>query len=163
MAASSYDAWAKADQSRTQPPPQHMASAFASDGDRRTEPHPHVVSVVNRFALVAAALNMASAAGIVPWAVADSDAAIIACMQRWLRQPGNIDAADELLREIWRRRQRFAATINDRFIHLCLKDRRLVPASAADQRKMEAEQRGDEQFERIHQGVGGGAADLGET
>ena len=46
--------------------------------------HPQVVSVINRFALVAAALNMAAAAGIVPWAVTDIDAAIIACMQRWL-------------------------------------------------------------------------------
>ena len=104
--------------------------------------HPQVVSVINRFALVAATLNMAAAAGIVPWTVTDIDAAIIACMQRWLHQRGNIDTAGELLREIRRRQQMFAATIDDRFIHLCLKDRRLVPASAADQRKMDAEQRG---------------------
>jgi hypothetical protein len=97
--------------------------------------------------LVAVALNMAAAAGIVPWAVADIDSAIIACMQRWLCQRGNIDTAGELLREIRRRRQMFAATINDRFIHVCLKDRRLVPASVADQRKVDAEQRGDEQFD----------------
>jgi uncharacterized protein (DUF927 family) len=109
--------------------------------------HPQVGSVINRFALVAAALNMAAAAGIVPWAVADIDAAIIACMQRWLRQRGNIDLAGELLREIRQRRQMFAATINDRFIHLCLRDRRLVPASEADQLKMDAEQKGSEQFD----------------
>jgi putative DNA primase/helicase len=105
--------------------------------------HPQVVSVVNRFALVAAALNMASEAGIVPWAVADIDAAIIACVERWLSQRGNIDTAGELLREIRRRRQMFAATIGDRFIHLGLRGRRLVPSSAADQRKMDAEQQFD--------------------
>jgi hypothetical protein len=95
-----------------------------------------------------------AAAGIVPWAVADIDAAIIACMQRWLRQRGNIDLAGELLREIRQRRQMFAVTINDRFIHLCLKDRRLVPASVADQRKMDVERKGSEQFDGYVKALG---------
>jgi uncharacterized protein (DUF927 family) len=105
--------------------------------------HPQVVSVVNRFALVAAALHMAIEAGILPWTIADVDTAIIACMKRWLQQRGNIDTAGELLREIERRRQTIAATIDDRFIHLEIKGRRLAPASAADQSKMDAEQQFD--------------------
>ena len=109
--------------------------------------HPQVVSVVNRFALVAAALHMASAARIVPWSVAEIDAAIIKCMQRWLNQRGNIDTAGELLQEIRWRRQMIAATVNDRFIHLTVKGRRLVPASAADQSKMNAEQNGERRFD----------------
>ena len=72
--------------------------------------HPQVVSVVNRFALIAAALNMAAAKGIVPWDVADINAAIIACMSRRLQQRGNIDTAGELLREIKLRRQIIATT-----------------------------------------------------
>jgi hypothetical protein len=106
--------------------------------------HPQVVSVVNRFGLVAAALKMASAAQIIPWSVPSIDAAIIACMERWLKQRGNIDAAGELLREIKQRQQMIAATINDRFIHLSRKGRRLVPASAAEQHKIGAEVDGEQ-------------------
>jgi uncharacterized protein (DUF927 family) len=105
--------------------------------------HPQIVSVVNRFALIAAALTMASTAGIVPWTVGDVNAAAIACMERWLNQRGNIDTAGELLREIRQRRQMIAATIDDRFIRLNLRGRRFVPASAADQRKLESEQEFD--------------------
>jgi hypothetical protein len=80
--------------------------------------HPQVVSVVNRFALVAAALHMAAVAGLIPWRTADIDSGIIRCMTRWLRQRGNTDAVGELLREIERRRQMIAETIDDRFIDL---------------------------------------------
>jgi hypothetical protein len=97
--------------------------------------HSQVVSVVNRFALIATTLAMAIEANILPWSQADTDAAIMACMQRWL--PSNIDAAAELLREIERRRRMFAATADDRFIRLSVEKRCLVPASAADQHKME--------------------------
>jgi len=109
--------------------------------------HPQVVSVVNRFALVAAALHMAIEAGILPWTIADVHTAIIACMKRWLQQRGNIDTAGELLREIRRRRQTIAATIGDRLIHLDIKRRRLAPASAADQTKVDAEQKGEQNFD----------------
>ena len=105
--------------------------------DTADRAHPQVVSVINRFALIAAALHMAATAGIVPWTAADIDDGIVACMKRWLHQRGNIDTAGELLREISQRRQTIAATINDRFIRLGVKGRRLVPVSAADQRKME--------------------------
>jgi putative DNA primase/helicase len=109
--------------------------------------HPQVVSVINRFVLVAAALNMASAAGVVPWSVAEIDSAIIACMSRWLQQRGNIDAGGELLREIERRRHMFAVTANDHFIRLSLKKRRLVPASSAEQHKLEAHLKDEQTFD----------------
>ena len=50
-------------------------------------------AVVNRFALYAAALRMAIAAGLLPWTVDSSDAGILACMQRWAAQRGNVDTA----------------------------------------------------------------------
>jgi uncharacterized protein (DUF927 family) len=104
--------------------------------------NPQVASMINRFALVAAALNMASTAGIVPWTATDIDTAIIACMQRWLYQRGNIDTGGELLREVERVQQLVAAIIDDRFIHLVLKNRRLIPATAADRHKIEASEDG---------------------
>jgi hypothetical protein len=97
-----------------------------------------VVSVVGRFALVAAAVSMAVDAAILPWSTADTDVALIACMERWLGQRGNTDAAGEPLQEIRRRRQAFAATIDDRLIRLCRNRRRLVPASVVDQGKVDA-------------------------
>src|SRR6516165_226153 len=105
--------------------------------------HSQVISVIHRFALVAATLALAIEASILPWSQVDTDAAIIACMQRWLNQRGNIDVAGELLREIERRRRMFAVTANDRLIHLDIVERQLVAASPADQRKMEAAERFD--------------------
>ena len=105
--------------------------------------HSQVISVIHRFALVAATLAMAIEANILPWSQVDTDAAIIACMRRWLNQRGNIDTAGELLREIERRRRMFAVTANDRLIHLDIVERQLVAASPADQRKMEAAERFD--------------------
>jgi uncharacterized protein (DUF927 family) len=102
-----------------------------------TDAHPQAVSVVNRFALVAATLAMAIEAEILPWSRADTDTAIIDCMQRWRKECGNIDAAAELQREIEHRLRILAATTNDQFIRLSIEGRRLVPASAADQHKME--------------------------
>lgn len=98
--------------------------------------HPQVLSVVNRFALVATAVHMAIAAEILPWTVTDTDAAIIACMNRWVKQRGNIDTGGELLREIRQHQQIIATTIGDRFIFLSIKGRRLVPASDTDRHKM---------------------------
>jgi hypothetical protein len=90
---------------------------------------------------------MAAAASIMPWSADDINAAIITCMSRWLQQRGNIDTAGELLREIERRRQMFAATVNDHFIRLSLKKRRLVPASAADRHKMKLQRDGKQKFD----------------
>jgi hypothetical protein len=69
--------------------------------------------------------------------IAVIDAGIISCMDRWVKQRVNVDTAGELLRGVQRIRRLIAATINDRFVHLRFERRRLVPASAADQRKIE--------------------------
>jgi hypothetical protein len=97
---------------------------------------PQVKTVVNRFALIAAALAMAIGAGILPWSVEDSDAGIVACMRRWVRQRGNIDVAGEVLRAVRQRQQLLAVTLQDRFIHLRVEQRRLVPATASERRKL---------------------------
>jgi hypothetical protein len=55
--------------------------------------HPQVRAVVNRFALHAAALRMAIAAGLLPWTIEEADAGIAACMGRWVAQRGNLDMA----------------------------------------------------------------------
>ena len=60
--------------------------------------HPQVRAVVNRFALYAAALRMAIAAGLLPWTVEEADAGIVACMGRWVTQRGNVDTAGEVVR-----------------------------------------------------------------
>jgi hypothetical protein len=91
---------------------------------------------------------MAVAAGILPWSAADTDAGIIACAGRWVRQRGNTDAAGELLQEIGHRRRMFAATIDDRLIRLSRDGRgRLLPASALDRNKMAAAARGEVAFD----------------
>jgi uncharacterized protein (DUF927 family) len=103
-----------------------------------------LTSVVGRFALLAAALAIAIEAGILPWTIADTDTGIIACMQRWVNQRGNVNEAGELLREIERRRNRFAATADDRLIRLAVDGRRrLVAASPTDERKLEAAEQFD--------------------
>jgi len=105
--------------------------------------HSQVISVIHRFALVAATLAMAIEANLLPWSLVDTDVAIIACMRRWLNQRGNTDTAGELLREIERRRRMFAVTANDRLIRLDIVERQLVVAAPADQRKMEAAEQFD--------------------
>jgi uncharacterized protein (DUF927 family) len=105
--------------------------------------HSQVISVINRFALIAATLALAVEANVLPWALADTDAAVIACMRRWLNQCSNVDAAGELLREIERRRRMFAATADDHLIRLDIVERQLVAASPADQHKMEAGEQSD--------------------
>jgi hypothetical protein len=49
-----------------------------------------VRAVVNRFSLNAAALRMAIEASLLPWAVEEADAGVIACMRRWVQQRGNM-------------------------------------------------------------------------
>jgi putative DNA primase/helicase len=60
--------------------------------------HPQARAVANRFTLLGAALRMAIEAGLLPWSVAQADAGIIACMDRWVAQRGNIDIAGEIVR-----------------------------------------------------------------
>jgi uncharacterized protein (DUF927 family) len=80
---------------------QHHREAFAALPEIIaivTKAHPQVRAVVNRFALYAAALRMAIAAELLPWSVEEADAGIIACMQRWVTQRGNLDTAGEVVR-----------------------------------------------------------------
>jgi hypothetical protein len=98
--------------------------------------HPTVQQVINRFALYAAALRMAIAAGLLPWTVAEADAGIVACMQRWLGQRGNIDVAGEILRAARDLEARLEAAMVDRYIHLAKDAKgRWAPATATDEAK----------------------------
>ena len=80
--------------------------------------HPSVRAVVNRFALYAAALRMAIAAGLLPWTVAEADAGIVACMNRWVKQRGNVDTSGELLRAAREMVASVTAALPDRFVHI---------------------------------------------
>jgi uncharacterized protein (DUF927 family) len=99
--------------------------------------HSQVVSVINRFALIASALRMTIEAGLLPWKPDDADAGILACMGRWAKQRGNLDTAGELLRGIRQLRAVITATLAERFIHL-RKDAKghLVPATEVDEAKL---------------------------
>jgi hypothetical protein len=57
-----------------------------------------VRSVVNRFALVAAALRMAIDAGLLPWTIDDSDLGIASCLVRWAAsRKGRLNLAGEMV------------------------------------------------------------------
>ena len=59
---------------------------------------PQVRSILNRFALIAAALRMAIEAKLLPWSINDTDLGIAACMMRWLKsRKGRLDVTGEML------------------------------------------------------------------
>jgi uncharacterized protein (DUF927 family) len=99
--------------------------------------HPQVRAVVNRFALHAAALRMAIAAGLLPWTVKEADAGIVACMNRWVAQRGNVDTAGEVMRVAHEVGRKLAASLQDRFIRITKSEtgNKLVPATEADEAK----------------------------
>jgi hypothetical protein len=98
--------------------------------------HPQVRAVVNRFALHAAALRMAIAAELLPWSVEEADAGIVACMQRWVTQRGNLDTAGEVLRAVREVERKLTASLRDRFIRIVKsKTGKLIPATEADDAK----------------------------
>ena len=80
--------------------------------------HPQVRAVVNRFALYAAALRMAIAAGLLPWTVEEADAGIVACMQRWVPQRGNVDTAGEVVRAARQVERELVSGLGEHFIHI---------------------------------------------
>jgi hypothetical protein len=94
--------------------------------------HPQVGAVVNRFALYAAALRMAIAAGLLPWAVDESDKGIVACMRRWVAQRGNLDTAGEVVRAAREVERELASRLDDSFIHIRKSRNKWVPVSEAD-------------------------------
>ena len=97
--------------------------------------HPQVRAVVNRFALHAAALRMAIAASLLPWAVNESDMGIVACMQRWAAQRGNLDTAGEVLRAVREVERKLTASLRDWFIHIHKPGKARRPVTEADEVK----------------------------
>jgi uncharacterized protein (DUF927 family) len=104
---------------------------------RNANPHPQVISVLNRFALLAAALRMAIEAGLLPWSIEQADAAVINCMERWLSHRGDINVGGEMMRAVQRVRTTIAANLHNHFVHLGEDaSGRLIPASGEDKRKL---------------------------
>jgi uncharacterized protein (DUF927 family) len=99
--------------------------------------HPQVRAVVNRFALHAAALRMAIAAGLLPCPVGEADAGIAACMARWVAQRGNVDTAGEVVRAAREVERKLAAGLRDQFIQInkSKTGNKLIPATEADEAK----------------------------
>jgi len=78
-----------------------------------------VRSVINRFALVAAALRMAIEADVLPWTVDDADLGIASCLVRWAgSRKGRLDLAGEMVSVVEQMRGLLTANLQGRFIHL---------------------------------------------
>ena len=95
--------------------------------------HPQVRAVINRFALYAAALRMAIVAGLLPWSVKEADAGIVACMQRWVAQRGNLDTAGEVVRAARQVERELVSGLGERFIHIRRSGNKWMPVSEADE------------------------------
>ena len=96
-----------------------------------------VHSILNRFALVAAALRMAIEAKLLPWSIDETDCGVAACMARCLTsRNGRLDLTGEVLGAIEQIRTILAADLHGRFIHLRIDDDgKLDYANAADATK----------------------------
>ena len=105
--------------------------------------HPQVRAAVDRFALYAAALRMAIAAGLLPWTVDDADKGIVACMDRWVKQRGNVDTAGEVLRAARELERELVAGLSDRFIHIYKAGTGWTPLAEADELKQRTPERFD--------------------
>ena len=82
-----------------------------------------VHSILNRFALVAAALRMAIEAKLLPWSIEDTDCGVAACLVRCLTsRNGRLDLTGEVLGAIEQIRAILAADLHGRFIHLRIDD-----------------------------------------
>jgi putative DNA primase/helicase len=95
-----------------------------------------VRSILNRFALVAAALRIAIEAKLLPWSIDETDLGIAACMTRWITsRNGRVDLAGEMLGAIEQIRTILAADLHGRFIHLSVIDGNLDYANPTDATK----------------------------
>jgi putative DNA primase/helicase len=95
-----------------------------------------VHSILNRFALVAAALRIAIEANLLPWNFNDTDIGIAACMARCLtNRNGRLDLTAEVLGAVEQIRAILAADLHGRFIHLRINEGKLDYASPADSNK----------------------------
>jgi putative DNA primase/helicase len=99
--------------------------------------HPQVRAVVNRFALLAAALRMAIEANLLPWVIEKADAGIVAAMARWVAQRGNVDTAGEIVHAARQIELDLVAGLGDRFIHIHLACKRWTPVAPADEIKQQ--------------------------
>jgi putative DNA primase/helicase len=78
-----------------------------------------VRSVINRFALVAAALRMAIEADLLPWSMDDSDLGIASCLVRWAAsRKGRLNLAGEMVSVVEQIRGLLTANLQGRFIHI---------------------------------------------
>jgi putative DNA primase/helicase len=85
----------------------------------RTSATGQVRSVINRFALVAAALRMAIEADLLPWSMDDSDLGIASCLVRWAAsRKGRLNLAGEMVSAVEQIRGLLTANLQGRFIHL---------------------------------------------
>jgi uncharacterized protein (DUF927 family) len=105
--------------------------------------HPQVRAVVNRSALLAAALRMAIEAVLLPWTMEEADVGIIACMRRWVQQRGNIDSAGEVVRAAREVERELVAHLSDRFIYIHKCAGGWTPATEADEAKQKTPERFD--------------------
>ena len=97
---------------------------------------PQVRSILNRFALIAAALRMAIEASLLPWSINDTDLGVAACMMRWLKsRKGRLDLTGEMLGAIEQIRTILAADLHGRFIHQRVIDGQLDYNSPAEATK----------------------------
>jgi putative DNA primase/helicase len=103
----------------------------------RAQSSVQVHSILNRFALVAAALRMGIEAKLLPWSIEDTDRGVAACMARCLTtRKGRLDLTGETLGAIEQIRTILAADLHGRFIHLRKNaDGKLEYANTADNTK----------------------------
>jgi hypothetical protein len=102
----------------------------------RSQASVQVQSILNRFALVAAALRMAIEAKLLPWSSDETDCGVAACMTRWLAsRNGRLDLTGEMLGAIEQLRTILAADLHGRFIHQRVIDGKLDYANPTDATK----------------------------
>ena len=103
----------------------------------RAQSSVQVHTILNRFALVAAALRMAIEAKLLPWSSDETDCGVAACMTCCLTsRNGRLDLTGEVLGAIEQIRAILAADLHGRFIHLRIDgDGKLDYANPADATK----------------------------
>ena len=103
--------------------------------ERRAQPQ--LRSIIRRFALYAASLHMAIEANVLPWSIEEADVGLIACLERWVKQRGNTDAAAARARFMADLMRKLADDLSDCFIHIQKVKGRFVPATDADLAKQQ--------------------------
>jgi hypothetical protein len=106
--------------------------------DVESRAQPHLRSIVRRFGLYAASLRLAIDANVLPWAVAEADAGLIAVLERWVNRRGNLDEGSALVRVADEVVARINAALSDRFIAIHKPKRAWEPVTEADRIKQES-------------------------